>query len=173
MMITHYKCPSSRCNPEPIQSVPKYKPGVFTSTPLASLVCPCPSLRKLVILILFFGCTHGMQNFPGQGLNPSHSSDPGHCSDNTGSLTHCATRKLLVFCLFFGEGGCTCSIWKFPGEGSNWSYNCWPRPQLQQCGIPALSATYTTAHGNAGPNPLNKARAQTHILMDTSWVRFH
>ena len=119
MMITHYKCPSSRCNPEPIQSVPKYKPGVFTSTPLASLVCPCPSLRKLVILILFFGCTHGMQNFPGQGLNPSHSSDPGHCSDNTGSLTHCATRELLVFCLFFGEGGCAHSIQKFPSQGLN------------------------------------------------------
>ena len=26
--------------------------------------------------------------------NWSHSSDPSHCSDNTGFLTHCATRKL-------------------------------------------------------------------------------
>ena len=30
------------------------------------------------------------------------------------------------------------------------SYSCHPTPQPQQCGIWAPSATYTTAHGNAG-----------------------
>ena len=34
----------------------------------------------------FFGCTHGLWKFPGQELNWHHSSD------NTGSLTCCATR---------------------------------------------------------------------------------
>ena len=39
-------------------------------------------------------CAHGMRKFPGQGLNPHHSSDLSHKSDNTGSLTCCATREL-------------------------------------------------------------------------------
>ena len=34
----------------------------------------------------FFGFTCGMWKFPGQGMNPDHSSDPSH-SNNTGSLT--------------------------------------------------------------------------------------
>ena len=42
-------------------------------------------------------------------------------------------------------------------------------------GIPAESATYTTAH-RAMPdqilNPQIQAKDQTHILMDTSWIHF-
>lgn len=41
-----------------------------------------------------FGCTWGTWKFPGLGLNPHHSSNPGHCSDNTGSLTHWTTGEL-------------------------------------------------------------------------------
>ena len=40
---------------------------------------------------LFFG---GMWKFPGQGLNPCHSSDLSRCSGNAGSLTCRATREL-------------------------------------------------------------------------------
>ena len=40
------------------------------------------------------GCILGMWKIPGQGLKPCHSSNPSLCSDNTGSLTHCATREL-------------------------------------------------------------------------------
>ena len=40
-------------------------------------------------------CISGMQKFPGQGLNPCHSSDQSHSGDNIGSLTHRATRELL------------------------------------------------------------------------------
>ena len=36
-----------------------------------------------------------------------------------------------------------------PRIGSNWSCSCWPTPEPQQRGIPATSATYTTAHRNA------------------------
>ena len=43
----------------------------------------------------FLGHTPCMWNFPGQRWKPCHSSDPGCCSDNTGSLTCCATRELL------------------------------------------------------------------------------
>ena len=34
----------------------------------------------------FFGCSQGMWKFPGQGLNPHHSSDLSHSSGNIGSL---------------------------------------------------------------------------------------
>ena len=34
--------------------------------------------------------------------------------------------------------------------GSNRRYSCWLIPQPQQHRIQAVSATYTTAHGNAG-----------------------
>ena len=36
-----------------------------------------------------------IRQFPGQGSNLHHSSDLSRCSDNTGSLTYCATRELL------------------------------------------------------------------------------
>ena len=44
----------------------------------------------------FYGCFCGMWKFLGQALNVCHSSDPGHCCDNAGSFTHCATRELLL-----------------------------------------------------------------------------
>ena len=36
-----------------------------------------------------------------------------------------------------------------PRLGVSWSCSCQPRPEPQQLGIQASSATYTTAHGNA------------------------
>ena len=38
---------------------------------------------------------------PGMETGPQQcpSSDPSHCCDNTGSLTHCTTRELLFFYL--------------------------------------------------------------------------
>ena len=35
---------------------------------------------------IFSGYAWGMCKFPGQGLNPYHSSDPSNSSDNAGSL---------------------------------------------------------------------------------------
>ena len=71
----------------------------------------------------------------------------------------------LVFLLFRG------GIWRFPGRGSNQSYSCRLTPQPQPRQIRAMSANYTTAHGNA--------RSLTHqvrprIELATSWflVRF-
>ena len=40
------------------------------------------------------GCARGMWKFLGQGLNLHHSSNPGHCGDNPGSLPSCATGEL-------------------------------------------------------------------------------
>ena len=44
--------------------------------------------RQLFFFLSFFGHAHGMRKFWGQGLNPCQSSD------NTGPLTHQATREL-------------------------------------------------------------------------------
>ena len=71
---------------------------------------------------------------------------------------HCATMGtpsffsffffvLLSFCHFLGR---FCDTWRFPGWGSNRSPSHQPMPKPQQHGIRAESATYTTAHGNAG-----------------------
>jgi len=50
---------------------------------------------SLRILFYFFGHAQGIRKVPGQGSNPQHSSDLSHCTDNTGSLTRCATREIL------------------------------------------------------------------------------
>ena len=90
--------------------------------------------------------THGMWKVLGQGLNLCHSSNLGHSSDNTGSLTRWASRNSTTV----EGGGRTCCIWRFPGQGSRRSCSRWPTPQPQQCGIWAVSATCNAAHGNAG-----------------------
>ena len=71
---------------------------------LLPLPLPPSLISKLItihffflFLFLFFGLNHSIWNFPGQGLNPHHSSSPSCCSDNTRSLTHCATKELLPF----------------------------------------------------------------------------
>ena len=66
----------------------------------------------------------------------------------------CFCFCFLSFCHFLGRYH---GIWRFPGLGSNWSCRRWPTPEPQQHGIQALSATYTTAHGNAG-SPSHWAR---------------
>ena len=43
-------------------------------------------------------CTHDIQKFLGQVSNLHHSNNPSHCSDNSGSLPHCAKRELLSWC---------------------------------------------------------------------------
>ena len=42
------------------------------------------------LLDLYYGFTHNIQKFPGQGLNLSHSCNLCHSCSNTRSLTHCA-----------------------------------------------------------------------------------
>jgi len=69
----------------------------------------------------------------------------------------------LSFCHFLG---CSRGIWKFPGKGSNRSCSHRPMTEPQQWGIPATSATYTTAHGNAG-SLTHCARPE--IEPETSW----
>ena len=46
------------------------------------------------LLVGWFGCTHGVCKFPGQGLNLSCSWDLCHSCGNARSLTHCAGRGI-------------------------------------------------------------------------------
>ena len=68
-----------------------------------------PSLLITMLIIIkkkqtkppFFNVTFSLAmpatcRFLGQGLNPWHSSNPSHYSDNAGSLSHCATREFLI-----------------------------------------------------------------------------
>ena len=47
----------------------------------------------------FFGHTCSMWKFPGQRLNPCHSSHPSCCSDNARYLAYCTSRELLSWIL--------------------------------------------------------------------------
>ena len=53
--------------------------------------------KMLTALFFFFGCSRDIWKFPGQGLNPYHSSDPSCCNDNRGSLTRCTTGELQYY----------------------------------------------------------------------------
>ena len=46
------------------------------------------------VFVFFFGHACDMQKFQGQGVNPCHSADPSHSSDNARSLFCWATREL-------------------------------------------------------------------------------
>jgi len=86
----------------------------------------------------FFGCACGMWKFPGQGLNPSHSSDLSCTRGNAESLTYCATRELLhapsfFVCLFVCFSGLQVRHMEVSGLGF--------KMELQLL-------TYTTAHSN-------------------------
>ena len=72
------------------------------------------------------------------------------------------------FNLFVCFLGCTCSKWKFSGQGLNQSCSCQPTAEVR-----GPNCIYDLHHSSRQCrilNPLIKARAQTHILMDTSWV---
>ena len=62
----------------------------------------CPDNHSWITLLLHLGMyvcisfDHHTWKFQGQGLNLPHSCDSSHSSDNTGSLTHCATTELQV-----------------------------------------------------------------------------
>ena len=54
----------------------------------------------------------------------------------------------------------------------NWSYGCRPQSQTQQHQIWAVSSTYSSQQHRI-LNPLSKARDQSFVLMDASWIHFH
>ena len=71
-------------------------PGKVFISELPVLVY-CLDCFSFFFFFFLSGPTHGMRWFPGQELNPWHSSNPSYSSDHAGSLTHWATRKVLLF----------------------------------------------------------------------------
>ena len=59
-------------------------------------------LKSSMVFFFFFFFDHilSIWKFPGLGQNLTHSSNPGCCSDNTGSLNHCARWELWLLFLF-------------------------------------------------------------------------
>ena len=124
----------------------------------------------------FFGHTHGMQKFQGQGLNLNPSSEERHGSDNTGSLSQWATREHLKFFSF---------VLFFPFKAAPTAYGS----SQAEGWISATAAAYTTATATGDPslvcslhhsswqhqilNPLSETKDRTRILMDISRIHFH
>ena len=90
-----------------------FSPGVSLQNLIASSLSLSLSL-SLLPTPLFFGCTHGLQKFSGQGSNQRPNSD------NSGSLTHQATRKLLhVIFPLKGPPFFLSMTWHFPSSSSS------------------------------------------------------
>ena len=69
---------------------PRYLPAVLSYSMLYKK-------SWFFIYPFFLAVPCGMWKFPRQGLNLSHNCNLSLCSDNTGSLTHCAIRELLIY----------------------------------------------------------------------------
>lgn len=61
------------------------------------------SLDIFLTLFFFSATPTAMQKFPGQGLNPHHSSNPNHSNDNTGYLTTEPSGNSDIFFIFETE----------------------------------------------------------------------
>ena len=51
-------------------------------------------IHKFFIFLSFFGCTHSISKFPGQGSNSSCSCNLRHSCGNGRSFTHCARPEI-------------------------------------------------------------------------------
>ena len=64
--------------------------------------------------LIIFGHAHCMRKFPGQEWNSSHSCNQSHSSENTRSLTCCATIETLYHTFFIqssvGHLSCFCVL---------------------------------------------------------------
>ena len=83
------------------------------------------------------------------------------------SVSSSSSSSFFFFFFLLSLQGHTCSIWSFPGQGANWSCCYRPTPQPQQHRIQNSSATYTTAHGNAGSLT---HRVRPGIEPTSSWI---
>ena len=81
------------------------EPAVFFPETLVSEGGTAHSSRNPI-----FGHTYSMWTFPGQGSNLCHGSNPSGDSDNTGSLTCCATKLPTVLLLFLQTNALRCNL---------------------------------------------------------------
>ena len=118
-----------------------------------------PSLRWLTssfsFVLLFFGCAHGMQKFPGQRPKLIHSSDNALTARRLDN-----SRSVYLFILFLGPHPLHMEV---PRLGVELELQLPVYPQPQQRGTPAPLHRQIL-------NPLSEARDRTPILMDTRWT---
>ena len=110
----------------------------------------------------FFGPVQSMWKFPGpgQGLNPHPSSDPSHCRDNAGFLTHCTTGELLKILNF--NRICKISLSLFFFRASPLAYG-----RFQARGqIRATAASLHHGHSNTGSEPHLRPMPQLTAMPD-------
>ena len=87
----HAGCTWGKDHTAPISDTSESKGRDFTSkTENQSFIWP------ETFFFFFFCHTHSMRKLQGRGCNWPHGTDPRHCSDNAGSLTHCAAQELLA-----------------------------------------------------------------------------
>ena len=123
-----------------------------------------PQFTILFYFILFYGFffahAWGMWKFPGQGSNSCHRSNGSHNSDNTGSLTHCATTELPS--IYFNYINLFCFVFVSFRAG----FMAYGGSQVRGP-IRAVAAGLHHSHSNVGSKPclrLNHSSQQCQIL---------
>lgn len=113
--------------------------------------CGPPSMSLLSLCCFFFlvrGTPHDTQKCLGQGLNPSHSSNPNHSNDNARSFNWQATEELqLIFLRVF-----LCFSWgkKVPRPRTLLTL---PSPQSSPTDAVGGSTTTARTHTHTYPPP--------------------
>ena len=105
------------------------------------------------LFYLYFGFTHSMCKFLGQGSNLCHISDPNHSSDNTGSLTTEPPGKSLTALLksvlvefLLWHNGIDSHLGALGHRFYPWPQHCYTCGLGHNCGldqIPGLGTPYS------------------------------
>ena len=74
----------------------------------------------------------------------------------------------MCVCIYWGGGKLHSQHMEVPRLGVSRQ----PTPKPQQCGIQAICGLHHSSRQCWILNPLSEARDRTHLLMDTSWVRY-
>lgn len=147
---------------------------------------PCNFFLLVSIMLLFFRVSYFGSKAQIQSFSPSfsvhylpwlyiHPHSFSYEFYKINLQTQLPSKLFILFFLFFFLFkilGPRLQYMEVPRLWSNWSCNSQPTLQKQQLQVQAAPVRYTTAHGNPGLNPLNEARDLTHVLMDTSRVRY-
>ena len=102
--------------------------------------------------------------FPDHGSNLLHSSNPSHCSDNTGSLIHYNTRE-LCFCFSLGSWGGVCCFF------FSKVYLCYFKPGLIHLIFPTTFDLYILPDFADRRTETQRGSVPWHSLWFCSWQR--
>ena len=112
--------------------------------------------RTVVFVCLVSGCAQDMWKFPEEGLNPPHSSDLSHSSDNAGSFNCYAVRELLdriVHALPQVAHLTEYHRWNSPTKPLPMNLSCFLLDSL------SFSLSFTLGNNGSSPHKENKVKA--------------